>query len=271
MRGLLAFAVITSMAIPVAAQAQSRPRRPLLPQPQQPLRPLPPLSLRAPIEPKFRLSVNGGLQISSNTSTEDGSLTINQEDAPVHNVIDLRRGSVGEVGLTYRLGKRAWVGASAAFVPRKLASELTATIPHPFYFGQGRAVAGAITGLTNLEVGFHGTVGLTVPFSQRTELTLFGGPSMFLVTQDLISELNYDSTYPFDTATLAGAATAKATGTGLGFNAGTDLSRWMTPTLALGVLARFSRGVVTLAGNSGTSARVETGGITVAGGLRVRF
>ena len=57
--------------------------------------------------------------------------------------------------------------------------------------------------------------------------------------------------------------------TAVGFNAGLDLATYLTPTVGVGVLVRFSRAMVDLARPDGGGAlAVEAGGLHVGGGLR---
>ena len=58
----------------------------------------------------------------------------------------------------------------------------------------------------------------------------------------------------------------------VGFNAGVDLATYLTPTVGVGALVRFSRAIIDLTQpDGGGSLAVTAGGLHVGGGLRLRF
>lgn len=218
----------------------------------------------------LRLDVNAGVQLLSTTATQDFTVAINQEDASIVNDIDLSGGGFFDAGAAYKIGRQLWLGGNVSFLSRTVGSHLVAQIPHPFYFSQPRTIEGDVTGLKNTETGIHISIGYERPLTQTVDITYFAGPSFFTVKQGIATNVNYDSVYPFDTATFASATTGTATGTLFGFNAGADISKRMSRTVSVAGLIRFTRGSGTVA--TGTNELDTTaGGLMAGAGVRLRF
>jgi hypothetical protein len=144
-------------------------------------------------------------------------------------------------------------------------------IPHPFYFNQPRAIDGTASGLQQTVLGTHIQALYLWPVNDKFDIMFSGGPSLIMLQQDLVSNVNFSETYPYDTATYESAQLARTRRTGIGFNAGADLTYHFTQMLGLGVLVRYTRATISLpiAGASNVSARA--GGAQAGVGLRVLF
>ena len=60
---------------------------------------------------------------------------------------------------------------------------------------------------------------------RAVDVKVMGGPTFFNLKQDFVSGVTVNETYPFDTATFAGATTKQLSKAAVGFNAGVDISR----------------------------------------------
>ena len=135
------------------------------------------------------ISLNVGLQTTSrdfeSASTfdrfvESGTLTSTYSgDRPV--VFDVAM----QVGVWRGLG----AGVAATQASKVLGSDVTADIPHPFFFNQPRAVTGASPDLTRKDVALHLDAVWTVPAGRSTRVAVFAGPSYFKVTQGLVTDV----------------------------------------------------------------------------------
>ena len=103
------------------------------------------------------------------------------------------------------------------------------------------------------------------------DIGIFGGPTFFIVDQDLATEVEFTHAFPFDTASFTGVTTSSESESGIGFNVGIDVGYYFSPTLGVGGMARFTRGTVDFISVDGGSASATVGGLNVGGGLRVRF
>lgn len=237
---------------------------------QQPRRSGPLTRPRSP-RPPVTISLNGGVQTTSrgfgSTSTirrfeEDGTLTSSYSgDRPV--VYDLA------INAGIWRGLSAGVGATQASKP--LGGEITAEVPHPFFFDQARTVSGTMPGVTRKEVAVHVNAGWTVPVSRSTHFMVFAGPSYFRMSQGLVVDVDVTEAYPFDTATFGTAKTTDATQSRWGFHAGVDLTRRLSRYFGVGVIARYSRALFTFPIVDTQQVDIEAGGLQLGAGARLQF
>lgn len=152
------------------------------------------------------------------------------------------------------------------------AAAIVGAIPHPFFFSRDRAIAGEAQGLKQEEQAIHVGALVLLPLSRMFEISIFGGPSFFRVKRDLVQDVEYSDTYPYDTANFTGTAMGRAENSGLGFHAGADLTYFFSRAVGIGAIVRFSQARVTLRSpaHSG-SLPLDVGGLQAGGGLRFRF
>lgn len=134
--------------------------------------------------------------------------------------------------------------------------------------------------LERIETGVHVHVLYTVPTSKRFQLTLFGGPSRFSIKQDVIADLD-SVVFPSPrtaTLTIAGLDSERANASGWGAHVGTDATYFLSDSVGIGALVRYSRAKVSLPNPMLSKIRertvtddVDAGGLQVSAGLRLRF
>lgn len=172
-----------------------------------------------------------------------------------------------EAGGGVRVWRNLAIGVTASYFSKKSDGAVSAQVPHPFFFNRLRAVSGDSPALTRDETAAHVQLLWMVPVSRRVQVAIAGGPSWFMVGQDLVTDVTITQTYPYDTATFAGTTATHHTASRLGFNAGADLTWRLRPHVGLGIGVSFSRAAVPLS----DTVTVDAGGPHVGGGLRFRF
>ena len=100
---------------------------------------------------------------------------------------------------------------------------------------------------------------------------LFGGPSYFTVEQEVVTGVEADEVYPFDTAEFRRATTARAKGSAVGFNAGLDFARMFGRRVGAGALVRYARASVDLDAPAARRVSTDGGGMQATIGMRVLF
>jgi hypothetical protein len=123
---------------------------------------------------------------------------------------------------------------------------------------------------------FDGTVGFRVrqPFGLAVAVaraSRSGGPSYVNVEQQLVTEVEARESFPFDTAEFGRARTVRATGSGIGFNAGVDLSRMLSRRAGLGATIRYAAASIDLDASGAHSISIDGGGLQATAGLRFLF
>ena len=218
--------------------------------------------------PRFRAAINLGVQASDTTLSQSFSTTKNFEATPIVVSASLKRGVWFDAGVLVRLAGRVGVAASVSNLSRTESADVTARLPHPFFFNQPRSVAGAAP-LRHRETALHFQGSVLVRSSRRFDITVTGGPSIFSVAQNLVTDVTYTEEYPFDVAAFASAASTRVTRTVSGFNAGADATWRLSPRFGVGALVRYTRASTTLAVSQENSTNLDVGGIQVGGGLRL--
>lgn len=193
------------------------------------------------------------------------------EAADVTTVYPVKAAPGFDVGGGVRIWRNLAIGVAVARTSKAGTGSVSAQIPHPLYFNQPRSVSGDAPALAREETGIHLQALWMVPMGPRWQLSLFGGPSFYNVTQDLVSDVTFTQAYPFDTAAYTGAVTHSSTRSAAGFNAGADVTRMLAAHVGLGASVSFSQARVSLPSTGSDIVKVDAGGAHVGGGIRFRF
>ncbi len=225
------------------------------------------------------VTINGGYQATTDfadnvvftRASRNGLVWLFVEEGDFDAGYSRATGLVFDVSSGVRVWRSLAVGVGVSVFDRNDDASVVARLPHPFFFDQHREVSGVAPGLTRKELAVHLQAIWTVPVNDRVDLAVFGGPTFFDVTQDLLTEIEFTESFPFDTATFTGAATREQSKSGVGFNVGVDVAFYFSGHVGVGWLARFSRASINFASQDGDTITVDAGGVQIAGGLRLRF
>ena len=110
-----------------------------------------------------------------------------------------------------------------------------------------------------------------MPAAGRWQLRFFAGPSYISLEQDVVREVTANETFPYDTATFQRAVTGRATGSGLGFNTGADITWRFARRVGAGLLVRYARASVDLNGPDARTVSSDGGGLHAGAGIRFLF
>jgi hypothetical protein len=252
--------LVIVLAAAAAAEAQTRPVTRPAPRPQS-----------APGQ-RFFVGVDFGVQTGTEDFNDLVPFTANAEPGNFATAYDVKPGPMLGISVSARVWQRLAVGIAFTGFAADVDGALTASIPHPFFFNRPRTLSGDVTGLTRRESGIHLQMRGLVPVSNRMQLTVFGGPSFFLVEQDIVNGLRYDDSYPYDVVTFtAGDSETVTTDAGVGFNVGADVSYFFTRRIGVGGIAQYATATVEMPSGGTGTVDVKAGGFQVGGGLRLRF
>jgi hypothetical protein len=124
-------------------------------------------------------------------------------------------------------------------------------------------VSSTAAGLKHTESVVNLSAVWMVPVTDKIDVGVSAGPSIFNVKQDIPGSLT--ATEPGPTINVA---VDSATKTSVGINIGLDVAYMMTKQFGFGGLARYTWGSVDL---EGATDKLTVGGFQIGGGLRVRF
>ena len=215
------------------------------------------------------ISVNGLFQVTSNDFDDTVTVRINAENGRFDTDYEVGGGFAFDVSGAFVVWQNLAVGAGLTRFSTSTPTTIDAQIPHPFFFNQLRSVTGEYEG-DRTELAVHIQAKWIAPVSDKLLITVFGGPSFFQVDQSIVSDFDYTESYPFDTATFAGAVADTQSESKMGFNVGGDVAYYFSPQVGVGGMVQYSGATVEVTVPSGTTD-VKAGGLQVGGGLRLRF
>jgi hypothetical protein len=213
------------------------------------------------------------IDLASQTHVADVDETVtlraNQEDGQIQTVLTSGQAWGVSVHGAKRVAGPLAIGGGGEAITRSTAGSFTAAIPHPFFFGTPRMVTADVDGLQRTQIGLHFHVGgLWFP-ARRLHVSVRGGPSVFYVKQAIVTDVHYSESYPYDVVTFQDAVTTEVDGWRFGFNVGGDAGYYIGRKTGVGGGVSYARGDVALGSQSDQATVVR--GVTISGGLRVRF
>jgi hypothetical protein len=102
-------------------------------------------------------------------------------------------------------------------------------------------------------------------------IDVFGGPTLFFTSTQVLSTVSSSSEYPFDEVQLVSTDTVELDDNPIGFNVGGSLTYRFTPTFGAAFQARYSRASISLTPSGGNAIELDAGGFRVGGGIRIAF
>ncbi len=217
------------------------------------------------------LSVDFGSQGAPAAFTGATTYQTNLETGTVSTNYPIKSARQFDVGGGARLWRNLGIGVTVSYATQNDDIDVTAKIPHPFFFNQMRTVTGSQSGVLRQETGVHVQALWMIPATSQLQIGVFGGPSFIMVKQGIVTVVNVRETYPYDAVTFVSADTAEQSRNAVGFNAGVDASYLFNKRIGVGGVARFTRARTTFDLADGSTVAADLGGAQFGAGLRVRF
>ncbi len=223
-----------------------------------------------PAQPRYQLWFSGGAQAAMPSLGDRFTFEMHAEDASVEADHRAKAALLVDGGFAVRLHRAVGLGVSVSRFSGSGRAAIVAQIPNPFEFDKFREASGTASGLDQTELAYHVQLRHSRAIGRRIRLTFAGGPTVFDVRREVVTDVQVDEAYPFDTATFRNANARAATGTGIGFHAGADIVWMAARQVGVGALVRYARGTADLKETSRTVS-VDTGGLQSGVGLRMYF
>lgn len=244
-----------------------------------------PVHAQAPAgESRAFITVNGGLQALTSSFSEDIvfaeaggpyqpllSSAAAQEQARLQTDYRFRSGPVFDAGGAVRVAPYFALGVGVSRFDVEETATVSAQVPHPLFFDRDRSISGDSPPLTRRETAVHLQALVVMPATPSFTVTVFGGPTLFEVEQQLVTDVNFTHAYPYNTADFSDAVASPQSADTVGFNVGADVAYYFTGNFGVGWLTRYSRAMVEVPSAGGETLDIEVGGLHTALGLRVRF
>ncbi len=198
----------------------------------------------------------------SDTYAENGSLASNYGNGSGYQ-FDVMGSQVvwGQIG----------VGIGVSYYQRAGTTRVEASVPHPFFFNQPRSATFETKAPEGTEVALHIPIVWMPASGMRVKILVFGGPSIFRVTQHVVHDVSLDDPYPHDTVTITGVTTTKLESTQPGFHVGGDVAYFFSRSLGVGAGVRYSSSATIALKDDAATTEGKAGGTQIVAGLRVRF
>lgn len=281
----LVFAVCASVAVAVPAAAQpaltdQQPRPRAAPPPPPPGTGRPAPSTQKPVPraagrraPQWRGVLTAGALWQPGTSsfTDRRTETVFRETATTTSDYALDGGVGLDVGGIVRVWRNVGVGLAVTALSRPGEAASSLSSPHPFFFNRPRTATTEASDLDRTETGGHLSAAYHVVGRGNWRVTLFGGPSVYAISQTVVDTLVVTDTYPYDTITAAPGQTSDRSETAIGFHVGGDVSWYFSRRFGAGALVRYANAEVKTSINGGDDVTLTAGGAQLGLGLRVRF
>jgi hypothetical protein len=218
------------------------------------------------------ISIDGGLQVADPTRTDHVAFELFAEDGQYVSTTDAGGGAFFGGGVGMRLWKRFGAGISVSHFSTTSTASLSASVPHPFFFGFPRRTTGTAGGLTQRQLAFHIQGQYWIPVKDWLLITSFG-PTLFDVNQDVVSSIQTaERGFPFHEVDIVGHGVAQVSKSTIGYNLGLDATFFAFDRVGLAFLFRYSRataGDIMIDGQG--QPPIELGGLHVGGGIRFAF
>ena len=195
----------------------------------------------------------------------------------------IEKGGVIAGGMSFRLWRNLAVGLDVSSYRAVNPAQITAELPHPFFFDLQRTTMGQAGGLERQELAVHVRALWVMQLTNWLVVSASVGPSLINARQDLVSSVEHTEVgFPFDDIIFSGHNYSSQSATTAGMNSGVDIDTFVLHRLpflnrfavmekvGLGLLLRYVRGSVDM--HLGDDlAEVDLGGLQVTTGLRFRF
>lgn len=211
---------------------------------------------------KGYVSVTAGGQFGSHDITTSSTFDLYGEQATTASSQTITGGAMVDFGGAYRVwGNNLLAGASFSHASSQSNVAINASIPDPVVFGRARNVTSQVNGADHDENVLHLAAIYMIPVAAKLDIGVFGGPSIFWLSQDVVETLTVTEPGPSVTGPLV--RVKKTTG---GINLGVDAQYLVWQKIAIGGMARYTWGSATVAGS-----KLTIGGFQLGGGVRYRF
>ena len=220
---------------------------------------------------RYFAGIGGGGQSLSPAFFDYVSYTQYDEAANFNSHYAIPRTSALDATLGLRVSQRFVLAAAFWHSSASPSANIAAQIPSWLAYGILRPSSTTrVVGRT--ENDGHLQMTWLMPLSGHVDLSLFGGPSLFYVRQELVSApLTLQESYPFDTVGIAANTTVTKSRAAIGLNAGADVTVMVWRYFGVGFGGRYTRAWMSMSSAATGPIDMRVGGVQVSGGLRVRF
>jgi len=209
-------------------------------------------------------NISIGGQAGSHDVATNTSFDLYDEQAKVATTQKVGGGALFDINAGYKVWRNLVAAIGYSIVSSSADAAVAATIPDPQVFDRPRAVTASASDLNHTENAINLMGVWMVPVTDKIDVGVNFGPTIFIVSQDLPSTISVSEPGP----TVTNLATDSVNKTTAGINLGVDVTYLVKKRLGVGGLMRYTWGSVDFGGGSD---KLTVGGFQIGVGARWRF
>jgi len=209
-------------------------------------------------------NINIGAQSGSHDVETTTTFVVYDEDAHVTTKQKTGGGVLFDLNGGYKVWKNLVAAVGYTFMSDSADAAVTASIPDPRIFDNPRTVTTTADNLSHAEHAINLMGVWMVPVTDKVDVGISFGPTIFMVKQELPDTLTFTEPGP----TVTGLTKKDVNKTTAGVNFGVDVTYLLTKKAGIGGMFRYTWGSVDL---DGANDSLTVGGLQIGVGARYRF
>lgn len=214
------------------------------------------------------VNLSVGVQGGSQSLTTASPFELYAEEGSVASAQEVGGGGFFDVSAGYKVWRNLAAGIGFSRTGSSSDAAIAASVPDPLVFGRLRPATGSASALSHSETVINLMGTWMVPVTDKIDVGISGGPSIFNVKQQLPTGVSVSEPGPTVSGVTAGDASATTVGINLGVDVTYMVTTWKDTGIGVGGLARYTWGSADL---DGASDKLTVGGFQIGGGVRLRF
>ncbi len=217
---------------------------------------------------KAFVNVSAGAQAGSHSLATSTPFDLYDEEGSVASAQKVGGGGFLDISAGYKVWRNLAAGVGFSRTGSRSDAAIAASVPDLLIFGRLRPATGSASELSHSETVINLMGTWMVPVTDKIDVGLSAGPSIFNVKQQLPIAVSVSEPGP----TVSGVTVGDASATTVGINLGVDVTymvtTWKNTGIGVGGLARYTWGSADL---DGAADKLTVGGFQIGGGIRLRF
>jgi len=227
-----------------------------------------------PWEDRAFVNLSFGVDTGTTSISENRSFIVYGETGTLQADADYGSFSIFDIAVGARLFKNVGVAIAYHTGGTKGDGTISGTVPHPVFFDRPREFSDSFNDASRDEHATHLQIGWMAPLSDKFDVFIYGGPSFYNVSQEMVTDLGFiENGPPYTSITLQPNIQRLKTNT-VGYNLGADATYFLYTRdrfrLGLGGFLRFTGATAEFDVN-GNTIETDAGGVQFAVGARLRF
>jgi hypothetical protein len=203
------------------------------------------------------VSVNGGVQAASHNLSATQRFPLFDEDVNATSNAKIKSSGLFDISAGYRVWHNVAASIGYTFASSTSDLHVDGSVPDPVFFDRPHPFNATLNGAKHRESVINLAAVYMMPITDKVDLGISLGPSIFVVKQDVAANLSGANQTP---------SLSRANKTTGGFNLGVDVTYLLGRRWGVGGLARYPWGRVKIGDD-----HLTVGGFQVGAGGRLRF